>query len=138
NIIKSERSFVYEKLCELISKKSFKESKTFWRDIKSVFQTNMVYQPFIYFHNNKFVLSKGMNHEDLKFQIVGEQLYYEGNIIVVSPLELQRLFDTYNHSKGDDKKEKEEYASYCISRELEKHQVQLLQKKLFRRNVKSV
>lgn len=121
-IPKQDNAYVLERLIDLIVEISFEKAKELWGEIKQVFLESDKNKPFIYFHSNEFQLCHGKREEDLSFLVndKDELIYYESEV-VVSPLLLQRLYDNYSEKKSlGSKVEFDEYAHYCISRELEK------------------
>lgn len=127
HIKRKNRPYVYEKLCELVGENSFEQSKEYWIQIKSVFHRCKKNKPFVYFKDNQFILSDGSSDEDLSFVVsFNDDLLYEGYPVVINPLLLQKLYTKYQNENNS--KESDEYAHYCITRELEKHQVKIIEK----------
>jgi len=133
-VMKEERTFLFENLCDLASENSFRKSKPFWKKVKSVFLENIGYKPFVYFNNERFVLSEGKCDEDLSLIVKEEELLFEGNSVVVNPLVLQKLYSMYISGTSEVvKDEADEYAQYYISRELEKFQVKKIENNMYGR-----
>lgn len=121
-IPKQDNAYVLERLIDLIVEISFEKAKELWEEIKQVFLENDKNKPFIYRHNNDFYLCHGKYKEDLSFFVNDkEELIYDESEVVVSPLLLQKLYDGYSEKENfESKVEFDQYANYCISRELEK------------------
>lgn len=123
---KNNKMFFLESLTHFISEKSFELAKQLWFHVKMTFFQSESYKPFIFFDRKKgeFNFCRGNKDEELAFGFNDEnELFYQGNMIVLNPLSLQKLFFMYK----DDGENVDGYAHYYISRELEKFQEQKIQ-----------
>src|SRR5699024_6257232 len=103
--------YIKEEFKTFISEESFRQSKNIWVEVKKIFLKDRNSKPFVYYHNNQLLLSEGNMDEELSFTFdKSDEMFYEGNVIVINPLLLQKLFAKYiNNEKSI---ELDEYAHY--------------------------